>query len=120
MVVGAVALLALAALEQVGLRTLHGGQLGVVDRLLLELLAQHLDLVVGHLLGAHHGQPGRRDGAHPEVGAQRRVLGVLQVGKPRPDPVLVVPVRVLELLEDRLLQLFGQFFCRRTACTDIV
>lgn len=108
LVVRAVPPLALAALEQIRLRALDSGQLRVIDRLLHEPFPQILHLVAGHLLGRHLGQFLRGYCAAQVIRAQRGILRVLQVGHPRPDAVLVAHVRVLELEEDRLLQLLRQ------------
>lgn len=115
LVVGAVALATLAALEQIRFGALHGGQLCVVDRLLDEFRAQLAHLIAGHLLGRHLGQLLRGYGARHEIGAQRRILVVLEIGDARAHAILVAHVRILELGEDAVLQLFGQLVGRRTS-----
>ena len=56
LVVGAVPLATLAALQQVSLGPLHHRQSAVLDPLLHELLSLLLDLIIGHLLAGHGGK----------------------------------------------------------------
>ena len=98
-----VVLLALAALEQRGLGALGARHLMVVDGLLGELGAQVLQIVAGHLLGGHDGQPIGRDDAQAHALAQLRILGVLEVDHAAAYAILVLHLGVLELGEDDVL-----------------
>lgn len=68
LIICAITFLTFAAFKQVSLRSLHGGKLRIVDRLLLKLFAQLFDFVARHLLRCHHRKSSGRDCADNKVG----------------------------------------------------
>lgn len=80
LIVRTIALLAFAAFEQVGLRSLYSGELRVIDGFFFKLFAQLFYLVACHLFRGHHRKSSRCDRAHEEVGSQIGIFHIAQVG----------------------------------------